>query len=122
MTSDHQITPDHLRRRAVAYLRQSSEGQVKHHVESQHRQYALADRARGLGFRDVDMLDVDLGASGVVAAKRWTRFERVLGCGAARSPWWRSCSVPRRSHRDHTDGDGADRGRARRGVRRGGQR
>ena len=82
MTSDPKITPDHLRRRAVVYLRQSSEGQVKHHLDSQHLQYALADRARGLGFRDVEILDVDLGASAAVAAKRREGFERLLGAVA----------------------------------------
>ena len=82
MTSDSKITPDHLRRRAVVYLRQSSEGQVRHNVESQHLQYALADRARGLGFHDVDILDVDLGASAAVAAKRRAGFERLLGAVA----------------------------------------
>ena len=79
MTSDPKLTPDHLRRRAVVYLRLSLAGQVEHHVQSQHRQYTLADRARGLGFCDVDILDVDRGPSGAVAAKRWPRFERLLG-------------------------------------------
>ena len=122
MTSDHQITRDHLRRRAVAYLRQSSEGQVKHHVESQHRQYALADRARGLGFRDVDMLDVDLGASAAVAATRRAGFERLLGATRRGSHGGDRARSQDDHHRNYADGNGVDRGRTRRGVRRGGQR
>jgi DNA invertase Pin-like site-specific DNA recombinase len=82
MNGDLKITPEHLRRRAVVYLRQSSEGQVKHHLESQHLQYALADRARGLGFRDVEVIDSDLGLSAAVATKRRAGFERLLGAVA----------------------------------------
>jgi DNA invertase Pin-like site-specific DNA recombinase len=82
MTTDPKITPEHLRRRAVVYVRQSSEGQVKHHLESQHLQYALADRARGLGFRDVEVIDSDLGASAALAATRRAGFERLLGAVA----------------------------------------
>ena len=40
------ITPDHLGRGAVIYIRQSTIGQVAEHTESQRRQYALADSAR----------------------------------------------------------------------------
>lgn len=82
MNAEHKIMPEHLRRRAVVYLRQSSEGQVKHHLESQQLQYALADRARGLGFRDVEIIDCDLGLSAAVAAKRRAGFERLLGAVA----------------------------------------
>jgi hypothetical protein len=91
MTSDTKLTPDHLRRRAVVYVRQSSEGQVLHHRESQHLQYALADRAHALGFRDVEIIDSDLGRSAAVAATRRAGFERLLG--AARSVKSASSSV-----------------------------
>lgn len=82
MTSDPKLTPDHLRRRAVVYVRQSSEGQVLHHRESQHLQYALADRARALGFCDVEIIDSDLGRSAAVTATRRAGFERLLGAVA----------------------------------------
>jgi len=82
MTGEPKITPEHLRRRAVVYLRQSSEGQVKHHLESQHLQYALADRARALGFRDIEIIDSDLGRSAAVGAQRRAGFERLLGAVA----------------------------------------
>ena len=42
----NKITTDHLARRAFVYVRQSSPRQVKHNLESQRLQYALADRAR----------------------------------------------------------------------------
>jgi DNA invertase Pin-like site-specific DNA recombinase len=79
MNDEPKITAEHRRRRAVVYLRQSSEGQVKHHVESQHLQYALAERARGLGFHHVEVIDSDLGRSAAVGAQRRAGFERLLG-------------------------------------------
>lgn len=58
------ITPDHLQRRAIVYIRQSSPIQVTNNLESQRRQYALADTARQLGFQQVEVIDEDLGRSG----------------------------------------------------------
>jgi hypothetical protein len=43
------ITPEHLVREAVVYVRQSTAFQVVQNRESQRRQYGLADRARQLG-------------------------------------------------------------------------
>ncbi|MBA7621228.1 hypothetical protein ES703_28586 [subsurface metagenome] len=48
------ITSQHLERKAIIYLRQSTEKQVQKNKESQRLQYALADRARELGFRKVE--------------------------------------------------------------------
>jgi len=72
------ITADHLNRRAMVYVRQSTPGQVKEHLESQRRQYALADHARSLGFADVEVIDDDLGRSGAGFATR-PGFRRLLG-------------------------------------------
>ena len=58
------ITPEHLGRGAVVYVRQSTIGQVVEHTESQRRQYALAETARALGFASVTVIDDDLGRSG----------------------------------------------------------
>src|SRR5579863_128560 len=58
------ISADHLKRRAIVYIRQSSPGQVIHNQESQRRQYGLADYARQLGFQQVEIIDEDLGRSG----------------------------------------------------------
>jgi DNA invertase Pin-like site-specific DNA recombinase len=72
----NKITADHLARRACVYIRQSTPGQVKHNLESQRCQYALVDRARALGWQDVDVIDDDLGISGSGTLRHG--FERLL--------------------------------------------
>jgi hypothetical protein len=42
------IKPEHLARKAIVYLRQSSERQVRENKESQRLQYDLAERIRTL--------------------------------------------------------------------------
>jgi DNA invertase Pin-like site-specific DNA recombinase len=64
MNANAKVTADHLKRRAIVYVRQSSPIQVANNLESQRRQYALADHARQLGFQQVDVIDEDLGRSG----------------------------------------------------------
>ena len=64
MTSAGVLTAAHLARAAYVYIRQSSDFQVQNHVERQRLQYALADHATELGFRDVEVVDEDLGISG----------------------------------------------------------
>ena len=49
----NKISADHLTKSAYVYIRQSTLGQVHKNIESQRRQYALADRARELGWQDV---------------------------------------------------------------------
>ncbi len=71
------ITPDHLSRRAVVYVRQSSDQQVRHNLESQRLQYALVDRARALGWTSIDTIDADLGISAGVGTVR-PGFDRLL--------------------------------------------
>src|ERR1700755_492677 len=58
------ITPDHLRRDAVVYVRQSTLGQGGENTESQRGQYPLAESARSMGFASVTVIDDDLGRSG----------------------------------------------------------
>ena len=58
------LQAEHLQRAAYVYVRQSTAQQVRTHRESQQRQYALADRARQLGFARVVVIDEDLGKSG----------------------------------------------------------
>lgn len=72
----NKITADHLARRACVYIRQSTPDQVRHNLESQRRQYSLVDRARALGWQDVDVIDDDLGISG--SGTRRPGFERLL--------------------------------------------
>src|SRR5919205_4073295 len=66
------VTPNHLKRRAVVYVRQSTPHQVISNQESLRLQYALRQRARELGWRDadVDVIDADLGLSGAATAHR----------------------------------------------------
>ena len=70
------ITADHLTRRAFVYIRQSTADQVLHNHESRRLQYGLADRARHLGWTEVEVVDDDLGRSGGGVAR--PGFERLL--------------------------------------------
>ena len=67
----------HQERMAVVYVRQSSMHQVLHHLESQGRQYELAERARQLGFATVTVIDEDQGRSGSGSVTR-SGFSRLL--------------------------------------------
>ena len=58
------ITTDHLARSAIVYVRQSTAYQVANNTESGRRQYSLVERARRLGWSDVQVIDDDLGRSG----------------------------------------------------------
>ena len=71
------IKSHHLARKAILYVRQSSAFQVTHNVESQKLQYAMQTRLYDLGWRDVEVVDEDLGRS---AAGTETRrgFERMV--------------------------------------------
>ena len=44
------ISADHLSRQAYVYVRQSTPGQVKNHLEGKQLQYALTERATQLGW------------------------------------------------------------------------
>jgi len=70
------ITADHLGRSAFVYIRQSTADQLLHNPESRRRQYALADRARQLGWTMVEVIDDDLGRSG--SGINRPGFERLL--------------------------------------------
>ena len=71
------ITPDHLGRTAVVYVRQSTMAQVMGNLESQRRQYDLAGAAQSAGFVTVTVIDDDLGRSGSGSAHR-PGFERLV--------------------------------------------
>jgi len=70
------ITPEHLIRQAIVYIRQSTADQVTTNVESKRRQYGLVDRTRQLGWSDVAVIDDDLGRSGGGVAR--PGFEKLL--------------------------------------------
>jgi DNA invertase Pin-like site-specific DNA recombinase len=71
------ITPDHLCRIAVVYVRQSTMAQVTGNLESQRRQYDLAGAAEKAGFASVTVIDDDLGRSGSGSVQR-PGFERLV--------------------------------------------
>jgi DNA invertase Pin-like site-specific DNA recombinase len=66
------VKADHLSRKAVVYIRQSTPHQVVSNQESLRLQYALCQRARELGWHDaaIDVIDADLGLSGAAASHR----------------------------------------------------
>jgi excisionase family DNA binding protein len=70
------INPEHLARGAYVYVRQSTADQLRNNHESRRRQYALADRARALGWTEVVVIDDDLGVSAGGVAR--PGFERLL--------------------------------------------
>ncbi|MFC1573504.1 recombinase family protein [Candidatus Eisenbacteria bacterium] len=71
------IKPHHLGRKAVLYVRQSSAHQVAHNQESRKLQYAMKKRLEQLGFREIEIIDEDLGRSAAGAVKR-SGFERMV--------------------------------------------
>lgn len=72
----NKITPDHLRRAAYVYVRQSTLVQVHVNLESKRRQYGLTERAKQLGFDEVVVVDEDLGRSGGGTVR--PGFERLI--------------------------------------------
>lgn len=71
------IRVQHLERKAILYVRQSSPYQVVHNLESQKLQYAMETRLRQLGWREVEVVDEDLGRSAAGSVTR-AGFERMV--------------------------------------------
>jgi hypothetical protein len=88
------ITPDHLGRSAVVYVRQSTMSQVMGNLESQRRQYDLAGAAQSAGFISVTVIDDELGRSGsgsiaqadALQDRRWRHLDDSPGARNARTP------------------------------------
>jgi DNA invertase Pin-like site-specific DNA recombinase len=72
-----------LKRKAVVYVRQSTQAQVQMNLESQRRQYDLVGEAKRLGFREIEVIDDDLGrsASGTVARPGFEKLVAWLCAG-----------------------------------------
>ena len=70
--SENKITPAHLKREALVYIRQSSMLQVEKHQESQKRQYQLQETAQALGWPAAHcvVIDDDQGISGAQSHNR----------------------------------------------------
>jgi DNA invertase Pin-like site-specific DNA recombinase len=71
------IKPHHLERKAILYIRQSSAYQVSHNLESQKLQYAMQERLQQLGWREIEVVDEDLGRSAAGTVTR-AGFERMV--------------------------------------------
>jgi DNA invertase Pin-like site-specific DNA recombinase len=71
------IKLQHLERKAILYIRQSSNYQVSHNVESQKLQYAMQERLQQLGWREIEVVDEDLGRSAAGTVTR-AGFERMV--------------------------------------------
>src|SRR5438128_2242100 len=80
MDSSEVITPEHLARKAVIYIRQSTPHQALSHQESLRLQYALTERARALGWaaEAIDVIDTDVGHSAASAQHR-EGFNALVG-------------------------------------------
>ena len=66
------VKAQHLCRKAVIYIRQSSPHQVMSNQESLRLQYALCQRASALGWEaiNIEVVDIDLGLSGATVTHR----------------------------------------------------
>ena len=72
LTIPSKIRAEHLNRKALVYVRQSTMAQVRFNQESTQRQYALRERALSLGWPEehIRIIDGDLGISGSGRSKR----------------------------------------------------
>ena len=77
-TYQSKITQTHLQKKAIVYLRQSTGKQVQKNKESQRLQYALVERAKELGFTQIEVIDMDLGSSASLGARRREGFDRII--------------------------------------------
>lgn len=96
------ITPRHLDLAAYVYVRQSSQHQVRHHLQGRQRQYDLAERARSLGFRQVEVIDDDQGktGSGLVERPGFATLLAAVCSGQASAVFALEASRLARNNRD----------------------
>ena len=79
MSTSELITSQHLQKKAVIYIRQSTPHQVINNQESRRLQYALRQRAESLGWRahEIEVIDADLGVTAAFARHR-TGFQELV--------------------------------------------
>jgi len=79
MPNSELVTPAHLQRKAIIYIRQSTPHQQISNQESLRLQYALSQRAERLGWHpdDIELIDADLGLTGASAQHR-TGFQDLV--------------------------------------------
>ena len=71
------IKSQHVGRKALLYIRQSSIYQVNHNLESQKLQYGMQQRLHMLGWCQIEVIDEDLGCSAAGTVTR-SGFERMV--------------------------------------------
>jgi len=79
MSRSELVTQEHLQKKALIYIRQSTPHQQISNQESLRLQYALQERAQSLGWQaqDVEISDADLGLTGASAQHR-TGFQELV--------------------------------------------
>jgi DNA invertase Pin-like site-specific DNA recombinase len=77
MKMNEKIKPNHLSRKAIIYVRQSSQFQVQNNLESQRLQYNMKIKIEDLGWNNIEIIDDDLGQSASGTVQR-TGFERMV--------------------------------------------
>ena len=81
------VKPEHLKRDAFLYVRQSTPRQVLENQESTKRQYALRQRAIALGWHSdhIVVIDTDLGhsAAAVIDREGFKKLVAEVGMGHA---------------------------------------
>ena len=103
MTMNTELLPASvLERKAIIYVRQSTQSQVQTNLESQRRQYGLVETAQRYGFKTVDVIDDDLGrsASGTVARPGFERLVAGLCSGTVGAVFCLEASRLARNGRD----------------------
>ena len=90
------IQPQHLARKAMLYVRQSSAFQVINNQESSKLQYAMQARLHALGFSEIEVIDEDLGrsAAGTVCRSGFERMVAEVSLGRVGATPWPSTSEP----------------------------
>ena len=77
MTMSDKVGERHLARRAILYVRQSTVQQIARNDESRRQQYAMRERLQALGWREVEVIDEDLGKSAAGSVDR-SGFRRLV--------------------------------------------
>ena len=96
------IKSEHLSRKAYIYIRQSSMEQVHNNQESQRIQYQLEDHAQKMGWKDIVIIDEDLGRSGSGTIER-TGYSRLLEDVMAQKVGALFCVDPSRLSRNNRE-------------------
>jgi DNA invertase Pin-like site-specific DNA recombinase len=96
------VKPQHRSRKAILYVRQSSAYQVANNLESQRLQYGMRERLEQLGWRDIEVIDEDLGqtASGTVVRSGFEKLVAAVCMGEVGAVAARELSRFPRNSRD----------------------